>query len=256
VDLLTEAFAWLNDPLNWTGRSGVLALTAAHLRVTLLAVLLAAVVALPVGVWLGRARRGATLGVVVANSTRAVPTLALLTLLASAGLFGNTATVLACAVFAVPPLLTNAVTGLAGVDRDVLDAARGLGMSGGRRLWVVELPLAVPLLAAGVRTAVVQVLATVPLAALVGGRSLGTVVVSGFATQRYGQVLAGGLLVAALCLVAEGLLAAAQRAVTPRGVRDAARRAGPGRTRRAGTAADPPPGVAAAGGPRSNGTAR
>ncbi|UJP41399.1 ABC transporter permease [Cellulomonas palmilytica] len=256
MDLLTEAFAWLNDPLNWSGRNGVLALTAAHLQVTLLAVLLAGLVALPAGVWLGRARRGGTLGVVVANTTRALPTLALLTLLASAGLFGNTATVLACAVFAVPPLLTNTVTGLAGVDRDVLDAARGLGMSGGRRLWLVELPLAVPLVAAGVRTAVVQVLATVPLAALVGGRSLGSVVVSGFATQRYGQVLAGGLLVAALCLVAEGLLALAQRAVTPRGVRDAARRTGSRRTRRALTAADPVPGVAAAGSRRSNGTAR
>lgn len=256
MDLLTEAFAWLNDPLNWTGRNGVLALAVAHLQVTALAVLLAALVALPAGVWLGRARRGGTLGVVVANTTRALPTLALLTLLASAGLFGNTATVLACAVFAVPPLLTNTVTGLAGVDRDVLDAARGLGMSGGRRLWLVELPLAVPLVAAGVRTAVVQVLATVPLAALVGGRSLGSIVVSGFATQRYGQVLAGGLLVAALCLVAEGLLALAQRAVTPRGVRDAAGRPGPRRVRRGLTAADPVPPVAAAGGPRSNGSAR
>lgn len=254
MDLLTEAFAWLNDPLNWTGRGGVLTLTAAHVQVTLLAVGLAALVALPVGVALGRARRGGTLGVVVANTTRALPTLALLTLLASAGLFGNTATVLACAVFAVPPLLTNTVTGLAGVDRDVVDAARGLGMSSLRRLWLVELPLAVPLIAAGVRTAVVQVLATVPLAALVGGRSLGSVVVSGFATQRYGQVLAGGLLVAVLCLLAEGLLALAQRAVTPRGVREPARRGGS--PRRGLTAADPVPAVAGAPDPRSNGSTR
>ena len=256
MDLLTEAFAWLNDPLNWTGRNGVLALTAAHLQVTIVAVLLAALVALPAGVALGRARRGGTLGVVVANTTRAVPTLALLTLLASAGLFGNGATILACAVFAVPPLLTNAVTGLAGVDRDVLDAARGLGMSGSRRLWFVELPLAVPLVAAGVRTAVVQVLATVPLAALVGGRSLGSIVVSGFATQRYGQVLAGGLRVAALCLVAEGLLALAQRAATPRGVREAGRLTARRRPRRAVTAADPVPSVAAEVDARSNGSRR
>lgn len=257
MDILTEAVAWLNDPLNWTGRNGVLALTWAHLSVTFLAVLLAAVVAMPVGVWLGHARRGSTLGVVVANTTRALPTLALLTLFASAGLFGNTATVLACAVFAVPPLLTNTVTGLGGVDRDVIDAARGLGMSSRRRLVLVELPLAVPLVAAGVRTAVVQVLATVPLAALVGGRSLGSIIVSGFATQRYGQVLAGGLLVAGLCLAAEGVLALAQRAVTPRGVRAAA--AGSPRSRRRGvgrrptTAADPAPAVAATTGAGSNG---
>lgn len=220
MDIVNDALTWFNDPLNWTGKNGVIELTEAHLRVTLLAVLLAAVVALPAGVWLGHARRGGTLGVVVANTTRALPTLALLTLFASAGLFGNTATVLACAIFAVPPLLTNTVTGLGDVDRDVVDAARGLGMSSGRRLREVELPLAVPLIAAGVRTAVVQVLATVPLAALVGGQSLGTIVVTGFALQNYGQVLAGGILVAGLCLIAEGVLAVAQHLLTPRGLRE------------------------------------
>ncbi|WP_421733124.1 ABC transporter permease [Cellulomonas sp.] len=223
MDTLTDAFLWLNDPLNWVGRNGVLALTRDHIVVSVLAVLLAAVVALPVGLWLGHRGRGSTAGVVVANTTRALPTLALLTLLAASGLFGNTATVLACAVFAVPPLLTNTVTGLGEVDADVKDAARGVGMSGGRSLWAVELPLAVPLIAAGVRTAAVQVLATVPLAALVGGRSLGTIVVSGFGTQDYGQVLAGGILVAGLCLLAEGLLAIAQHLLTPPGLRALAR---------------------------------
>jgi osmoprotectant transport system permease protein len=143
------------------------------------------------------------------------------------------------------------------VDRDVVDAARGLDMSSRRRLLLVELPLAVPLVAAGVRTAVVQVLATVPLAALVGGRSLGSIIVSGFATQRYGQVLAGGLLVAGLCLAAEGVLALAQRAVTPRGVRAAAAGGPTGRSRasrRAITAADPAPAVAATAPGGSNGS--
>ena len=223
MDVLNEAFLWLNDPLNWTGRNGVIALTRDHIVVSFLAVMLAAVVALPTGLWLGHRRRGATAGVVVANTTRALPTLALLTLLAASGLFGNTATVLACAVFAVPPLLTNTVTGLGEVDADVRDAARGVGMSSRRSLWAVEVPLAVPLIAAGIRTASVQVLATVPLAALVGGRSLGTIVVTGFGTQDYGQVLAGGILVAALCLVSEGLLAIAQQLLTPRGLRALAR---------------------------------
>ncbi|WP_019137632.1 ABC transporter permease [Cellulomonas massiliensis] len=228
MDVLNEALLWLNDPLNWTGPNGVVALAGAHLRVSFLAVLLAAVVALPLGVWLGHRGRGAVLGVLVANTTRALPTLALLTLLAASGLFGNTATVLACAVFAVPPLLSGAVTGLAEVDADVRDAARGVGMSPTRRLWVVELPLAVPQIAAGLRTGAVQVLATVPLAALVGGTSLGSIVVTGFGLQRYGQVVAGGLLVAALCLAVEGLLALAQRAVTPAGLRALARSERPG----------------------------
>jgi osmoprotectant transport system permease protein len=219
VDVLSEAFRWLNDPLNWQGPDGVVALATAHVEVSVLAVLLAAAVALPIGLWLGHRGRGGVAGVVVANTTRALPTLALLTLLAASGLFGNTATVLACAVFAVPPLLSGAVVGLGEVDADVRDAARGVGMAGPHVLWSVELPLAVPQLAAGIRTGAVQVLATVPLAALVGGRSLGSIVVEGFGTQRYGQVLAGGLLVAALCLVAEGLLAIVQRVVTPPGLR-------------------------------------
>lgn len=253
MDVLTSAFAWLNDPLNWVGRNGVLALTKDHIIVSVLAVLLAGVVALPLGLWLGHRGRGGTAGVVVANTTRALPTLALLTLLAASGLFGNTATVLACAVFAVPPLLTNAVTGLGGVDADVRDAARGVGMSGRRSLWAVELPLAVPLIAAGIRTASVQVLATVPLAALVGGRSLGTIVVTGFGTQDYGQVLAGGILVAGLCLVSEGLLAIAQHLMTPRGLRALARDTSDGPTRRTRRSPATSPGVAE---PAANGSNR
>lgn len=256
MDTLSEAFRWLNDPLNWTGRQGVLALAGTHLAISAAAVGLALLVALPLGLWLGHRGRGATLGVVVANTTRALPTLALLTLLAASGLFGNVATALACAVFAVPPVLANAVTGVGGVDPDVRDAARGVGMSSARVLWTVEVPLALPLLAAGVRTGAVQVLATVPLAALVGGTSLGTIVVTGFGTQRYGQALAGGILVAALCLLVEGLLAGAERAVTPRGLRDRRRAATldegadlPVRRRRT-------PGGVAAGGPTgSNGSA-
>lgn len=225
MDVLTEALRWLNDPLNWTGREGVLALTRTHLAVSAVAVAVALVVALPLGLWLGHRGRGATTGVVVANTTRALPTLALLTLLAATGWFGSTATALACAVFAVPPILANAVTGVGAVDPDTRDAARGLGMSGSRVLWTVEVPLATSLVAAGIRTGAVQVLATVPLAALVGGTSLGTIVVSGFATQRYGQALAGGVLVAGLCLLVEALLALAERALTPAGLRRRARAA-------------------------------
>lgn len=249
MDVLTDAFLWLNDPLNWTGRQGVLTLTRTHLEVSAAAVGLAVLVALPLGLWLGHRGRGATLGVVVANTTRALPTLALLTLLAAAGWFGSTATALACAVFAVPPILANAVTGVAGVDPDARDAARGLGMSGTRVLWTVEVPLALPLVAAGIRTGAVQVLATVPLAALVGGTSLGTVVVSGFATQRYGKALAGGVLVAGLCLLVEGLLAVLERVVTPPGLRAQRLAARDRRTgRRAHRPAPPVPVAVGAGG--------
>ncbi|QZN86727.1 ABC transporter permease [Cellulomonas sp. C5510] len=224
MDVLQDAVTWLNDPLNWTGRGGVLALAAEHLRISALAVLLAALVALPAGIWLGHRRRGGVLTVVLANTSRALPTFALLTIFAASGLFGASATILAVAVFAVPPILSNTFTGLMEVDADVREAARGMGMSGSRSLALVELPLALPLVGAGLRTAATQVLATVPLAALVGGTSLGSVIVQGMALQRYGQVVAGAVLVAGLCLLVEGLLALAQHAATPEPMRASARR--------------------------------
>lgn len=230
MNVLREAVAWLNDPLNWTGPGGVLALTREHLLLTLLAVLLAAVVALPLGVWLGHARRFERAGqvvVVASNTTRALPTLAIILILATTGLFGNTATVIAAAVFAVPVLLSTTYTGVRGVDPAVTDAARGMGLSGWRTVARVELPLAVPFVAAGLRTTIVQVVATIPLAALAGGGGLGQIINLGFGTQRYGQVLAGGVVVAVLCIVLDALLAVAQRAVTPRAVRAAARAAQP-----------------------------
>jgi osmoprotectant transport system permease protein len=220
--VVDDAVTWLNDPLNWSGRSGIPARLVEHLGMSAVAVLIAAAVALPLGVALGHARRGGGLAVMLANASRALPTLALLLIFASTAIgFGNRATVVAAAVFAVPPILTNAYTGVLGVDPDVRDAARGMGLSPTRSLLQMELPLAVPLIAAGLRTATVQVIATVPLAALVGGGGLGPIIVSGFANRRFGQVLAGAVLVTAVCLLAEAVLAVAQRAVTPAGLRTA-----------------------------------
>ena len=224
MNVLADALRWLNDPLNWQGPSGITARTLEHLGMSALAVLLAAAIALPLGVWLGHRRRGAGLVVVASNTSRALPTLALLLVFASTGLgFGNRPTVIAAALFAIPPILTNAFTGVAGVDPGVRDAARGMGMGPWRQLTLVELPLAVPLIAAGLRTAAVQVVATIPLAGLVGGGGLGPILITGLATRRFGEVLAGGLLVAGLCLLVEAVLAAAQRWVTPTGLRPARR---------------------------------
>jgi osmoprotectant transport system permease protein len=230
TSVVDDAVTWLNDPLNWSGPSGVPARLVEHLGMSAVAVLLAAALALPAGVWLGHARRGGGLAVVLANASRALPTLALLLIFASTSIgFGNPATVVAAAVFAVPPILTNAYTGVLGVDPDVRDAARGMGLSPTRSLLQMELPLAVPLIAAGLRTAAVQVIATVPLAALVGGGGLGPIIVSGFANRRFGQVLAGALLVTVVCLLAEAVLAVTQRLVTPAGLRVArVRRIAPG----------------------------
>ncbi|PJI95004.1 ABC transporter permease [Luteimicrobium subarcticum] len=221
-NVLHDAFVWLNDPLNWQGPDGILTLTAQHLGMTAAAVGIAAVIALPLGTWLGHVRRFDRFSaglLVAANTSRALPTLGVILLLATAGLFGNTATVIAAALFAIPVILTNTYTGVRGVDAGVTDAARGVGMGGTRIVWQVELPLAVPLVAAGLRTTIVQVVATIPLAALAGGGGLGQIINLGFGTQNYGQVLAGGLLIAVLCLVIDGILAVLQRVVTPRPLR-------------------------------------
>lgn len=216
MTVLEQAYIWLNDPLNWQGRSGVPYLTLEHLYISALAVLLGAAFAIPLALVLGHRGSGGGFTVAVTNVSRAIPTLALLTVFAATAIgFGNRATVIALAVFAVPPLLTNTFVGVRGVDPEVVEAARGMGLSGWQVLRRVELPLAVPLVAAGFRTAAVQVVATATLAALVGGGGLGTIINSGFGQQDRGQIIAGGLLVATLALATEGLLALVQRMVTP-----------------------------------------
>ncbi|HEU4913546.1 MAG TPA: ABC transporter permease [Actinomycetes bacterium] len=216
MNLLGDALVWLNDPLNWQGKTGVPFLTYEHLYISFLAVLIAAVIAVPTALVLGHVGRGGGLTVVVSNVSRAIPTLALLTIFAATAIgFGNRATIIALAVFAVPPLLTNTYVGIREVDRDVVEAARGMGLSERSVLLRVELPLAVPLIAAGFRTAAVQVVATATLAALVGGGGLGRIITDGFGQQDRPQILAGGILVALLALLTEGALASVQRAVTP-----------------------------------------
>jgi len=141
--------------------------------------------------------------------------------------FGYPPIILALSIFAIPPLLANAYLGVQEVDPDVRDAARGMGLSGRQVVARVELPLAVPYLAGGFRTAAVQVVATATLAAFVNGGGLGMIISRGFGlglASGGGQVVAGGLIVIMLCLVLEGVLAVAERQVTPRPLRPAGRR--------------------------------
>ncbi|RKS75268.1 osmoprotectant transport system permease protein [Motilibacter peucedani] len=220
-----DAVVWLNDPLNWKGQHGVVQLLVDHLRITGLSVGLASLVALPLGIGFGHLGRGGAFTVAAANVSRAVPVLAVLTILVSTPVgFGDRATVIALALFAAPVVLANAYVGMRGVDPDLVEAATAMGLSGGQVLRRVELPLALPLVAAGIRTAVVQVIATATLAALVGGGGLGTIINEGFSTQDYGETLAGGLLVSLLAVVAELGLAGLQRSLTPASLRPPRRR--------------------------------
>ncbi len=216
MNVFGDAFVYLNDPFNWTRTGGILDLLVEHLAVSAVAVLAAALLAIPLGIFLGTTGRGGGAVVVLSNVSRAVPTLALLTLFAVTPIgFGNEATAIALAVFAFPPILTNTFVGFREVDRDVREAARAMGMRRGQVVRRVDLPLAMPLIMTGVRTAAVQVVATATLAALVGGGGLGRIINLGFGQQDYGQIIAGALLVAALALLTEALLVLLSAALTP-----------------------------------------
>jgi osmoprotectant transport system permease protein len=201
---------------NWTGDTGVLHRLEEHVLLTVVAVLIAAVVALPLGLSLGHVGRGGTLAINITNVGRAVPTFAVLTLLTLSPVgVGNRATVIALVLFALPPLVTNSYVGIHEVDREIRDAARGMGMSGIQVFRRVELPLAMPLVMAGVRIATVQVVATATIAALVGAGGLGRLVTDGLSSHNQGQLLTGAVVVAALALVVEAALALVQRYVDP-----------------------------------------
>lgn len=216
MSLVGDTGRWLADDENWSGPGGVPARLLEHVTVSVSAVVIAAVLALPLAFWLGHTGRGGTLVVGLSNASRAVPTFAVLVLLVATPVgFGDRATVVALVLFAVPPILTNAYIGVRDVDRDVREAARGMGMSGRELLRRVEAPLALPLVAAGLRTASVQVVATATLAAYVGGGGLGRFVADGFGRADPAMTAAGGVLVAALALVTELVLGAVQRRVTP-----------------------------------------
>ncbi len=216
--------AWLTDPANWTGPDGVPARTLEHLVIAALAMALGLIVAVPVGVWLGHTRRASFLTTSIGNLGRAIPTLALLVILASIPQIGvgDLAAVLALALFSIPPMLTSSYVGVRDVDPGARDAATGMGMTGGQLLWRVELPLAAPSILSGVRTSLVQVVATVSLAALVGSGGLGRYVVDGFARQDETLVLVGALLVSALALGTDWVAGRSTRRMVARGVRPAA----------------------------------
>jgi osmoprotectant transport system permease protein len=211
------------------------------------------VVGVTVGGWLGHVGRGGFLAVNLTNAARAVPSLALLTLLAiqpSIGLRGNgfLASFIALFALAVPPVLTNTYIGVRDVDADVRAAAAGIGMTSGQILRRVEAPLAVPLVMAGVRTAAVEVVATATLAAYVSFSDLGTYIFAGLATQDNVETFCGAVLVGVLALGTDFLLAGLQRVVTPIGLRTTTRTR---RTRGVGADATTVRLQPAAGAPRS-----
>ncbi|MEV4926848.1 ABC transporter permease [Streptomyces roseoverticillatus] len=217
MGVVERTWSWLATGAHWSGTDGVWHRLGEHLFLTVVCLAISCAIALPVAVLLGHLGKGGALAVNISNAGRAVPTFAVLVLLllSPLGTHGSWPTVIALVLFAIPPLLTNAYVGMREVDRDVIEAARGMGMTGRQLIARVELPLAFPLIVTGVRTAAVQVVATTTLAALPGGGGLGRIITAGFRLTDTAQVVAGAVLVAALALLVEGVLMAAERLFDP-----------------------------------------
>ncbi|MGW5735073.1 MULTISPECIES: ABC transporter permease [Streptomyces] len=213
MNTISDAWQWLTDSAHWAGDDGIWHRLTQHLVLTVVCLILSCLIALPVALVLGHLGKGGALAVNISNVGRAVPTFAVLVLLllTPIGKWGEGPTVVALVLFAVPPLLTNAYVGMRGVDRSVVQAARGMGMTGRQMLWRVELPLAMPLVLSGVRIAAVQLVATATIAALAGGGGLGRIITAGFNLASTPQVVAGAVLVAVFALIVEGLFELGER---------------------------------------------
>jgi len=218
--VIASVFDWLTDGSNWTGSGGLLRRVVEHLRYTLIAVLGAAAVAVPLGLAIGHTGRGGTVAVGVANAMRALPTLGVITLLSlQLGILKEGPVLLGLGILAVPPILAGAYAGVQSVDRSVVDAAAGVGMTSWQRLWRVEVPLAMPLLLGGLRGAVLQVVATATVAAYVGLGGLGRPLLDGLRVTDYPRVAGAAIVVALLAVLLDLGLALLQRRVVPRGLR-------------------------------------
>lgn len=219
MNYVIDAFAYIFDPANATGPSGILTLVGEHLYITLLVVLIASAIAVPLGYLIGHTGKGKGFAVALSGAVRALPTLGLLTIVALSTGIGLTAPLVALTVLAIPPILAGAYSGFEAVDRKTIDAARAMGMTEWQIVRKVEIPLGLPLLISGLRSTVLQVVATATLAAITGSGGLGRPIFVGLNTQNYPLMIVGSILVIALALVLDALFALAQRAFVPAGVR-------------------------------------
>lgn len=220
MDALGELWTYLTTADNWSGRGGILTLTWAHVRISVTALVLASVIAVPPAVVLGHVRRGGTLAVSIVNLGRALPSFGILALALPISIqfglgLGFWPTLVPLVILGVPPIFANSYTGVRGVDPGVVESARGMGLHARQVLLQVELPIAMPLVLTGLRVSAVQIVATATLGALIGYQCLGSLVVQGIAQFDDGKTLTGGLLVALLAVVTEVAFSASERALTP-----------------------------------------
>lgn len=229
IEFVGDVVRWFGD--NWWGVSGVVNRTWEHVQMSVLATAVAAAFAVPPAIYLGHRHRGGFVAVTLVNIGRAVPSFGIVAIslpimiavakrvpFIDSGL-GFWPTFVALVALALPPVFTNTYTGVDGVDRELVEAARGMGLTEREVVNKVELPLALPLVVAGLRVAAVQVVATATLGALVAWGGLGRYIIDGFNGQDRVQLFAGAILVAVLAVATEGAFALLERFGLPRGVR-------------------------------------
>lgn len=223
MNVFTDAIAWLFSPDRWEGPYALPILFGQHMYYTIVSVLIAAVIAVPLGWLIGHTGRGREIAVAVSGAARAIPSFGLMVLLVL--LLGvlrvPEAAIITFVLLAIPSLLAGAYTGLEAIDRRVLDSARSMGMTEWQVFWKVEVPLGLPLLVGGIRAALLQVIATVTIAAYVNLGGLGWPIIQGIPLRKFDQVLGGAILVAVLALIVDLIFAILQHAAVPAGVRAA-----------------------------------
>ncbi|HYM82924.1 MAG TPA: ABC transporter permease [Candidatus Dormibacteraeota bacterium] len=228
---MPNIFGWLADPTHWSGADGIPQRLFEHILVSGSAVLAALIIALPIGLWIGHTGRGATAAINIANIGRAIPSYALLGMILPVSLLVSPdlglyliPTFLAMVALAIPPILVGAYAGLREVDRDLIEAARGMGLRERQILLGIEIPLAIPVVIGGIRTATLQVIATATIGAIVGGPGLGRYIFDGLLLPALARVAVGAIFIAILAIAVDLALAGVQRLMTPRPFR-AGRRA-------------------------------
>ncbi|MBK5221696.1 MAG: ABC transporter permease [Acidimicrobiia bacterium] len=220
MDALGELWEYLSTEANWWGAQGIAHRTWAHVRISVLALAIAAVVAVPPAVVLGHVRRGGLFAVSLVNIGRAVPSFAVLVLAFPVAIqlglgLGFWPTLVPLVLLGIPPIFTNTYTGVRGVDPSVVESAKGMGLTSGQVLRQVEVPIAAPLIVTGLRVSAVQIVATATLGALIGFSALGSFITEGLAQFDDGKLLTGGLLVALLAVATELAFSLLERKVTP-----------------------------------------
>ncbi|MCY7325031.1 MAG: ABC transporter permease [Microbacteriaceae bacterium] len=219
MNLIVDAIAWILDPAHYGGPNGIGVRLIEHLWISVVSLVIAGAIAIPAGFLIGHTGTGRAAAVLVSGGVRALPTLGLISILGLSIGIGVQAPIIAFVVLAIPSMLAGAYAGFEAIDRRIVDSARSVGMTEWQIVGRVELPLGLPLLIGGIRSATLQVIATATLAAYISGGGLGSFIFLGLRTNDYTQMLAGSILVIALAIAFEGAFSALQRLVVPAGVR-------------------------------------